>query len=263
MVDLQLVNYIKRHLAKGYTKQEIEKILLENNWEKKEAKEAFKIIENKKISKPTQKLFTKPKEEKQQMAITNHNQITTLKNFIISIRARGVKDEEIKNALLTKKWPVDLIGIAFSELKPIKGDKPSSTSFVKPKFQKKQKKPFNFKRLLQYILGFIVLATVLAGTVFVYQYVSGLASYEVTINGVIETGKCTKLDCSDMKEYAFNFASENMILYFGISAALALLITGLYSIQKIRNGVLWGTNLLYFFFLVFIGYTWLNFTGTI
>ena len=265
MVDLQLVDYIKRHLSKGYTKQEIEKILADNNQEKKETKEAFKIIENKKkISKPVKKSSLTPKEEKyQQKAVTNHDQITTLKNFILSIRARGVKDEEIKKALVTKRWPFDLIDVAFKELKPVKEDKPSSTSFVKPQIQKKPKKPFNFKKLLWYILGFIIMAAVLTGTFFVYQYVLGLSSYEVTINGVTETGKCTNLDCSDMKNYAFDFASENLMFYLGISAAIALLITSLYAIPTIKNGILWGANILYFLFLIYIGYTWISFSGAI
>lgn len=262
MVDLQLVNYIKRHLAKGYTKQEIEKILIENNWDKKETKDAFKIVETKgKVLKPVQKVSTTPDEEKQQQkAITNHDQINTLKNFILSIRARGVKDEGIKKALLIKRWPSDLVDMAFSELKPVKEDKPSSNSFVKPKIQKK---PFDFKKLLWYILGFIIITVVLTGTLFVYTYVVGLSSYEVTINGIRETGKCTSLDCSDMKDYAFNFANDSLMFYLGISAALALLITGLYAIPTIKNGVLWGANILYFFFLIYIGYTWINFTGAI
>ncbi len=266
MVDLQLVDYIKRHLAKGYTKQEIEKILSENNWEKKEVKDAFKIIENKKkVSKPVKKSSLTPKEEKyQEKAVTNHDQITTLKNFILSIRARGVKDEEIKKALLTKRWPSDLIDMAFKELKPVKEDKPSSTSFVKPKIQKKKpKKPFNFKKVLWYILGFIIMTAVLTGTFFVYNYVVGLSSYEVTINGVSETGKCINLDCSDMKDHAFNYANDKLMFYLGVSAAIALLITSLYAVPTIKNGILWGANILYFLFLIYIGYTWISFTGTI
>jgi hypothetical protein len=251
MTDLQLVNYIKRHLEKGYAKPEIEKILFQNNWDKNEIKHAFEVIESKK--KVTKEPIKKIQNKKEELEKTNFNQISTLKNFILAIRARKIDDKKIKDALIKKRWPEDLIKIAFSELK---GEKPSSKTFIKPKVQRK---PFNFKKLFLYILGFIILTAILAGTIFVYQYVVGLSSYEVIINGSPETGKCIELNCSDMKNFAFNFANENLILYFGISAIISLLIGGLSAFGSIRNWTLWGANILYFCFLIFIGYTWINF----
>lgn len=254
MTDLQLVNYIKRHLEKGYTKQEIEKILSENNWDKNEIKHAFEVIMTKK-QLPKEPIKKQKNIQKGGSEKTNFDQINTLKNFILAIRARKVDDGKIKDALIKKKWPETLIENAFSELKGGK-EKPSNKTFIKPKIQKK---PFNFKKLFLYILGFIVLTAILTGTIFVYQYVVGLSSYEVLVNGEMETGKCEELNCSDMKDSAFNFANDNLILYLGISAIISLLIGGLYAFRSIRDKVLWGANILYFCFLIFIGYTWISF----
>ncbi|MBT3416530.1 hypothetical protein HON86_01655 [Candidatus Woesearchaeota archaeon] len=256
MADLQLVNYIKRHLEKGYTKRELENILSKNNWNKNEVKQAFRIIETKKkMPKPVQK----QKNSEKKITQPNFEQINTLKNFIISIRARKVDDAKIREALSKKKWPEKSIDLAFSELKKENKEKPSQKTFVKPAIQKKPRQPFNFKKLLPYLIGIIVLTIVLTGTIFISQYVVGLSTYEIKINGMQETGKCKSLDCSDMKNFAFNHANEKLILYFGISIIVSLLMAGLYAFEKIRTAALWGANLLYFGFLIFIAYTWMSF----
>jgi len=256
MTDLQLVNYIRRHLEKGYTKRELEFILSKNNWDKNEVKHAFKIIETK---KPISKTFLEHKKSQEKIIQPNFEQINTLKNFIISIRARKVDDVKIKEALLKKKWPEKSIDLAFSELKKENKEKPSQKTFVKPTIQKKPREPHNFKKLLPYLIGIIILTIVLTGTIFVYQYIVGLSNYEVTIDGIIETGKCEELNCSDMKSHALDHANENLILYFGISIIISLLMVGLYAFEKIRTAALWGANLLYFGFIIFIGYTWMSF----
>ncbi|MCD4759615.1 hypothetical protein K8R33_01870 [archaeon] len=251
MVNLKLVDYVKRHLQKGYKEQEIKKILIKNKWDKEEINEVFKFISSKKKIASSQ---TKPNRLNTQQ---KKDPSVTLIPFIAKARKRGVSEEEIRTALITKKWPTNLVDNAMASGKPAKVKE-------KKEFKPKQpREPFNFKLLLWYVLAFIVAATIIAGTVFVYYYVVGLSQYTVVSNGEELTGKCIELDCSDMKDFAFDYAKENLTIMLIIGGIASLLIVLLYALLPVRNGILWGVNILYFLFLIFIGVRWILFNRSI
>ena len=257
MVDLKLVDYIKRHIQRGYKKEEITQILIKNKWDKKDISEAFKYLSTKKVqpnvsSQPMQLQPKKQQPNKQQYLLT-------LKNFISGARAKGIKDDQIKNALLTKKWPTDLVNEAFSSLQMVgRGAKP----VTKP-LSDKPRQPFNAKLLVWYLIAFVVAGIIIAGTIFVYYYVVGLSQYTIVVDGEEQYGKCLELDCSDMKDEAFNYAAESLTLMLIIGGIASLLIVTLYAFLPFRNAILWIVNILYFLFLIFIGIRWIMFNQSI
>ncbi len=260
MVDLALVNYLKRHLQKGYTKDELTKILTKNGWSKKELSEAFKLAEsNKKLI--SHQISKQPKTNTQQTRNEKiQAQILILKNFILKSRERGIKDETIRNALTAKRWPANLIEEGFKAAGPAQQTKQKP---IEQKKEEKPKKPFNWKMLLWYLLAFIVVSAIITGTIFVYYYVTGLSEYKVIINGTEYHGRCLNTGCSDMKDYALNYAKENLQQMILIGAGSAFLIVALYAITQIRNVILWVVNIAYFLFLIFIGVRWVLFTKSI
>jgi hypothetical protein len=258
MVDLKLVDYIRRHIDRGYGKEEIKKILIENQWDKKEVDLAMNFLEEKKT--PVKTIIPKSKP-----VVTQPNNITKLqilKNFINNSRAKGIKDSVIRAALLAKKWPESLLAEGFSDLrKPIEQKVIiQEKSKEKPK---KERKPFNWKMLIWYIVAFIMAAAIIAGTIFVYYYVMGLSDYTVTMDGVAVHGKCLQLNCSDMKGAALDYANGSLITMAMIGLIAALFIVSLYAFLPYRQAILWIVNLLYFLFLVYIGYVWISFTGSL
>ncbi len=257
MVDLKLVDYIKRHVARGYGNEEIKKILIDNQWDKKEVEKAFKFLSEKK--EPTQKIV--PTEKPTATQPKNLAQLQILKSFILNSRAKGIKDQEIKSALLSKKWPEDLVDEGFSDLQTTKEQKP--TKPVEKAKPKKERKPFNWKMLIWYFVAFIVATAIITGTIFVYYYVVGLSEYTVTVDGETLHGKCLQLNCSDMKTSELDYAKESLTLMGIIGLAASLLIVSLYAFLPYRHVVLWTVNILYFLFLVYIGYVWIAFTGSL
>lgn len=255
MVDLKLVDYIKRHLQKGYKENEIKDILIKNKWDKNEIKEAFAYISSKRVpeqgpvSKPTQLTET---------SSTQQNQLNSLKQFIKRSRQKGISDQEIKSALLAKRWPVDLVEQGFEG--PAQFQEQRKVQEQKPK---KPRKPFNFKLLVWCIVAFIVASIILSGTIFVYYYVVGLSQYTITVGGEEERGKCLELDCSDMKDSAYSYAMESIMLMLMIGVGAAFIIVLLYSLLPVKNAILWIVNILYFLFLVYIGIKWIVFNQSI
>ncbi len=260
MVDLRLVDYIKRHVDRGYSKEEITDILKKNKWTKSEISEAYKYYDSKRND--LQKTVSKPAQlAEDSTSPTRRQQLATLKQFIARSRTRGINDQQIKTALKAKKWPDDLLEEAFSILPSV--EMPAQKPQPKPQAVKQPREPFNFKLLIWYIIAFIVATAIISGTVFVYYYVVGLSNYTVSVNGEEQHGKCLELDCSDMKESAFDYATNNLVLMLIIGGVASLLIVTLYAFLPIRNTILWIVNILYFLFLVFIGVRWILFNRTI
>ena len=81
MVDLKLVDYIKRHIDRGYGKEEIKKILIENQWDKKEVDQAMKFLEERKEPSRKIELESKPVVVQEK----NIAQLQILKNFVLNI----------------------------------------------------------------------------------------------------------------------------------------------------------------------------------
>ena len=42
--------------------------------------------------------------------------VAQIKNYIEGVLAKGFKKEQVRNALIAKKWPADVIDSAFKEL---------------------------------------------------------------------------------------------------------------------------------------------------
>jgi hypothetical protein len=253
MVDLKLVDYIKRHLQKGYKENELKDILIKNKWDKNEVTEAFAYLSSKK--EPVQKPASKPA-QLTETSVTQQNQLIALKQFIKKSRQKGISDQEIKTALLAKRWPADVVAKGFEGPAQVQEK-------VQEQKPKQPKKPFNFKLLMWYVLAFIVASIILTGTIFVYYYVLGLSEYTINVNGEEQRGKCLELDCSDMKDHAFDYAMDSIVLMLAIGIGAALLIVLLYALLPVKNAILWIVNILYFLFLVYIGIRWIVFNQSI
>ncbi|MBS3172565.1 hypothetical protein J4438_03225 [Candidatus Woesearchaeota archaeon] len=264
MVDIKLVDYIKRHQQKGYKKEELQRILVQNGWLKDEVNEAFKFIETK---QQPEKQKEKPVQLKEEKGPSRQEQLNVLKNFILSSRSKGISDFEIKNALRSKGWPEDLLEQGFRMFtqtqpqRPIIQPKPIQEKIeVKPK---KERKPINFKKIIWFFIAFVVATLIITGTIFVYNYVIGLSSYTLTQNGEELHGKCLDQNCSDMKDSAFNYAKENFTYSLIVGLIASLITVVLYATLPFRNIILWVINGLYFLFLIYIGYIWLAFSSSV
>nr|MBA4405174.1 hypothetical protein [Nanoarchaeum sp.] len=276
MVDSKLIEYIKRHLQKGYKKDELQKILIQNGWSKDEVNEAFKSMNSKQqpaktiVEKPVQqpvKQIEKPVQVQphQEHTPSRQDQLAVLKNFILSSRSKKLIDFEIKNALRSKGWPEDLLEQGFRMVGPAQQikqiEKPVQQN-IQPK-PMKEKKPINVKKIIWFFVAFIIAAVIITGTILVFNYVLGLSDYTISQGGEDIKGKCLELDCSDMKEFAFSYAQDALTSAIMIGLIASLIIVLLYAFLPFRNVILWVVNGLYFVFLVYIGYIWIAFSSSI
>ena len=110
MVNLKLVDYIKKNKKKGYSDEEILKILEENDWEKKEINEAYSFIKSYKKQEQVQK----KQEIKTQKGQINPN---SLSKFIQSSLSKGISEREIRLALSLKGWRQEIIDESFRNIK--------------------------------------------------------------------------------------------------------------------------------------------------
>lgn len=277
MADPKLIEYIKRHLQKGYKKDELQKILIQNGWSKDEVSEAFKSMNSKQSEKQKEtSIQTKQpvKQIERSAQVQTHQehtpsrqeQLAVLKNFILSSRSKKLSDFEIKNALRSKGWPEDLLEQGFRMLgpaqQPVKQIERPIQQQVQPK-PIKERKPINIKKIIWFFVAFIIATVIISGTILVFNYVLGLSDYTISQGGEDIKGKCLELDCSDMKEFAFNYAQDALssAIMIGLIASLAIVL--LYAFLPFRNVILWVVNGLYFVFLVYIGYIWITFSSSI
>jgi len=277
MADPKLIEYIKRHLQKGYKKDELQKILIQNGWSKDEVNEAFKSMNSKQSEKQKEtSIQTKQpvKQIERSAQVQTHQehtpsrqeQLAVLKNFILSSRSKKLSDFEIKNALRSKGWPEDLLEQGFRMLGPAQQPvKQTERPIQQPAQPKpiKERKPINVKKIIWFFVAFIIAAVIISGTILVFNYVLGLSDYTISQGGEDIKGKCLELDCSDMKEFAFNYAQDALSSAIMIGLIASLVIVLLYAFLPFRNVILWVVNGLYFVFLVYIGYIWIAFSSSI
>ena len=140
MADPKLIDYAKKGLAKGYSEEELSKILRESGWTDLEISSAFNEIKKVKpvASKPEKKSVMDKTKIKDQILI----------NFIQASLNKGINEDKIRESLLSKNWPPEKINAAFSKVsKPVLStqEKPIQEEY-KPK-----RKGFDWKTLLIYI----------------------------------------------------------------------------------------------------------------
>jgi hypothetical protein len=241
MVDLKLVSYIKTGFKKGYSKEELLKTLIKNDWTKKEFNIAFKFLEKHKTKKSIK--IEKPK---------NNGLIEFIEN---SLR-KGVSEGEIKLALSGKGWKKETVNNAFKKIKfPIITQKKEEIPY-----KIKQKIKPNFKNVFLQIISFLVIALILSLTFSIFIYLQGLNNYTITDQqGNILNKTCVQENCSDMINFAFSYVFENIWLYVGISVLIALGMVVLYLLLPFKKELLWIFNIFYFAFLLIITYNWILF----
>ena len=218
MVDVKLINYIKEGLDKGYTKAELERILKENGWSNIEISEGIATInKTEKISNPLRK-----KQDPDSILI----------RFINQSLEKRIPEEQIRQALIAKHWPIDKINSAFSKSirpKPVKEiAEPKPRPIVeKPQPQKKVKKEyvgrgFDGKRLFLYILWFVVIGIILTATIGVFYYVKAMSTFSIIDpnTGDEVKGYCLEADCSDMKEHTKNELVNNWVIILTIALSI-------------------------------------------
>lgn len=240
MVDLKLISYIKSSLEKGYSKEELTKILIENGWSKKEANIGFKFLEK----------HLKEKGKKAEI------KKTPLIEFIENSLKDGISEGEIRLALSAKGWKNEVVDNAFKKIKfPVI-------------IQKKEKKPqrirekskLNFKNTFLHIISFIVISLILSLTFAVFIYIEGLNNYTIIDEQGNELTKtCIQDDCSDIIKFGFSYVYNNVWIYVGISVLIALMMVILYMLLPFKKELLWIYNVLYFLFLLVIIYNWIMF----
>jgi len=268
MVDEKLLSFIKEAKQKGYSKEEITKLLLEKKWTQEEIEEAF--------NPPKERIVEyKPAIKKADYRLTS---------FIKEALNKHYSTDEIRKALLSKGWAPYDIDLAFNEVKPKIESYPSTEikpKFIEPTFEyKKPKKEIAFttkikkekfiprenitRKIIVYFLAFIIISSILSFTFLVFYYMKGVTSYTIkdpnTGNQI--TGACLQENCSDMKGFALNFAKEKLMFSILVSCGITLAIIFLHEIIPYKNLFLWLVNLAYLGFLTMISYMWIVFNQT-
>lgn len=283
MTEEKLVSFIKDASSKGYTKPEIVKLLLEKSWNNEEIEQAYQEILNPKPKKPAYQPISKPKKKIDPMLI----------KFIKDALNKHFTKQEIKKALLSKGWSPFDINDALNEVKPNIAEHPSTEvkekEFFEPKPYKPEFKPKPIKpaqpfkpkpkpletssvipkehksrKIIIYILTFIVIAGILSFTFMVFYYMQGITTYTITDpnTGQTITGACLEENCSDMKGAALDFVKTKFMLCILIGSLAALVIIILHEVLPYKNIFLWLVNLAYLIFLTVIAYMWIAFNQT-
>ena len=252
MVDLKLVDYIKNAKKKGYDKKELKQILKENEWSSSEISDAFNFIENKnqQISKPTE--------------ASNKNKI--LIDFIKKSLEEGISEDQIKQALTAKHWPIEKINNSFAVVNQHKLKKKKEVKIkVKPKQEKelpKERKKFNFKKVGLYFMWFIIISIILSLSITMFFYIQAMVSYEVVNpnTGILQNGICLNEDCSDMKNYIYDQINPQLWIILIMGLSISLLILTIHALIPKKELIIWTSNILFFLYMIYLFYLW--FIGT-
>ena len=246
-MNIQLVNYIKENLSKGYSKEELKQILKESSWSELEIDEAFEYIN--------------PKEKKSQSKPTVLP--SSLIDFITKALTKGFSKDKITQALLSKGWKADQIKKAISKAEesvPKQQPQIAKPSMVREEPRKEEKpekfkKPikFNYKKILMHVLFFFVVGIVFSGTVFLSFYISELGS----------DLQCpsSEPNCS-LKGVALDNTFDNSLLLSILAGSVfSLLFVILYAImrQEKKNTIIWIANTLYLLLIIYVIYQWIAF----
>ena len=266
MVDRALINYLKDGFSKGYSKEDLKKILIENGWSQNEISEAIAIVSR----MPSQKAqISQPQEQPKKLAVTTLNAIERqrLIPFVEAALLRDFSREDIKLALIKKGWPEDKVDEAFRllDLKSKKEEEKPIESEYKPETGVE----INAKLILSYLLSFVLITLVVGATVSLLFYVIAITNYEVIDpnTGALVKGACLEEKCADMKEYALKeigIHSDSQdrgklwtSLIIGAIVALAIMVS--FTFVSFKTALLWTVNLLYFMFICYIAYLWIRF----
>ncbi|MFH1376021.1 MAG: hypothetical protein ABIH25_00120 [Candidatus Woesearchaeota archaeon] len=267
MVDRALINYIKDGLSKGYSKEELKKILLENGWSIKEAMEALSIVSRMPVQ---QKTGTQTQQPQRKLAVTS---LTTIERdrlvpFMKAALNKEIDREDIKFALIKKGWPEDKVMEAF-RLVDIEKEEAMQKPVEYGQYKPESGFEFDPKRIMSYILSFILMTLVIGATVSLLMYVIAITEYKVIDpkTGSLVKGACLEEKCADMKRHAFMEIGlhpdatdrGNLWTAIIIGAVSALIILLAFIFVSFRTALLWVVNLLYFMFICYIAYLWIRF----
>lgn len=242
MVDKKLINYIKDGLKKGYSRQELEKILRSSGWSGSEIAEGFGD------PKP-QKNISK------RQVITGKN--NALDNFINKALAKGIPEQKIRQVLLQKKWPAYKINSTLSRIKkPQQTFQPKEISPVSAGIE--TKKSSGVKKIFTYVLWFFIISAVLSIGIGVFYYIQGIGSYTVVDPNTNQqvTGKCLNEDCSDLRNYVYDNLLSKLVLIISIAASIALVIVLLNLFMPQRQWIIWIADILFFIYILYLLYLW-------
>jgi hypothetical protein len=250
MVNLNLINYIKGGLEKGYNQKELNKILKESGWSEEEITEALNSMSKpKKVSSPLEKKVDKD---------------TILIDFINKSLAKKIPEEQIKQALMAKSWPLEKINSAFSKVVKPK-PAPVEQRIEEPQPIKESKRNpemvgegFGVKQFFLYLMWFVIISMVLTATVGVFYYVKAMSQFTVIDPNTGEEvkGYCLEQDCSDMREYVQNSLMDSLIIILTIAISISLALVIIHHFIPNREMFIWLMNILLFLFICYILYTW-------
>ena len=244
-MNLQLTNYIKANLGKGYTKEELKEILKEHSWSELEIDESLEFISK-----------SKPKLKKPVIVPPD------LLRFVRLSLLKGIDKTKVRQALLQKGWPKPQVEEAFRIAEQQREAEPKKVVKKQEPIKKKPEKPKQKQRvgppkkspigkILLYILAFIVVGAVIGGTVFLSFYIKALD----------ENPQCpdAEPDCS-LRDIAFKKAYGDLNLYLLAGGVFSLLFTVLHAIARKKDVIIWIANGIYLLMIIYIAYQWIMFS---
>tara|TARA_Y100000034_G_scaffold136878_1_gene216612 strand:- start:2761 stop:3498 length:738 start_codon:yes stop_codon:yes gene_type:complete len=239
MVSEDLIKYIGEGLKKGYSKEELEKILQDSHWSNLEISEAFT------------KLNDNPIEQKDKVD-------DKLKIFIDISLKKGIDRKKIKQVLINKGWPSEKIDSILPSKEVIKTTTIKKNILKKDPFEKKDNSIL--KKVLLYSISFIVISLILSLSVGILFYIQGIENYKVTHpdSGNEVRGYCLEEDCSDMKDFIFDSLKDKLVLILSIALSISLVLILLHAFIPNKETIIWIANILFFLFIIYILYAWFS-----
>ena len=197
-----------------------------------------------------------------------------LVDFLKKEIKNGHSEDFLRQGLVTRGWPIETIDDSIKEAKrqinlesyislTTKAETPSVQEIrnisERPIINKQK---LNRPALTTSILIFIAISVILTFTALVFFYMQGVMDYKVfdPTTGTNLKRTCIYQNCSDLRDFALNFAKTKILLSLVIGIFVSFIIVLMYNLISFKKIFLWVIQILFLAFLLIMGYLWFTFT---
>ena len=198
---------------------------------------------------------------------------SSLVEFIKKELKNGHSEEFLRQGLINKGWPIDIVNDSIKEAKRqinletyIQVTQTKETPSIeqiktisdKPIIHKSR---FDRNTLTISFIMFIVIAVIITFTSLVFFYMNGVMDYKIfdPVTGQTLERTCIYQNCQDLRDSALNFAKQRINLSIIIGLITSLLIVIVYNLINFKKVFLWIIQILFLVFLLIMGYMWFTF----
>ena len=197
-----------------------------------------------------------------------------LVDFIKKELKNGHSEEFLRQGLLTKGWPLDIVDDSIKEAKrqtTVEAYLTLAPKIETPTVEEVKrisdrpiihKSRFDRYTLTISIVMFLVIAIIISFTSLVFFYMQGVMDYKIfdPVTGQTLSRQCVFQNCSDLRDFAIDFAKTKILTSLIIGLVTSISIVIIYNLISFKKVFLWVIQALFLLFLLFMGFTWFRFT---